>query len=346
MSIFKLSKLKTPIIQAPMAGGLNTPALASAVANAGGVGSFGFAYSTPERIAEDLKATKELTDGFLNANFFVFEAISLPSSKHQTAALEALIELQFGGDYSLVIPEAPFFPNLDAQLDPIWHHKPDALTFHFGVPSESIIRKAHSLGIAVGITATNKDEGIAIEKAGADFLVGQGIEAGGHRGVFNSKSNDESLTLDKLIGELSGSTKLEIAAAGGIMNGGDVRAALKLGACAAQMGTAFLCCDEAGTPKTYRKFLLNEHDRKTSFTAAFSGRPARGIENQFMQLMDKKPILPFPVQNTVTGAIRKLAVKANDGEYQSLWAGQSFNKIRAMAARDLMRTLSKEIAAG
>lgn len=346
MSIFKLSDLKTPIIQAPMAGGLNTPELASAVANAGGVGSFGFAYSTPQKISEDLKATRDRTHGFLNANFFIFEAITLPSKADQAAAIKALEALEFGEDFALSIPEAPFFPDLEAQLEPIWHNKPDVLTFHFGIPAENVIKKAHSLGIAVGITATNKDEGIAIEKAGADFIVAQGIEAGGHRGMFNPEDGDENLPLNKLIGELVSSTNLEIAATGGIMNGGDVKAALKVGASAAQMGTAFLCCDEAGTPKTYREFLLHEQTRKTSYTTAFSGRRAQGIENQFMKMMENKPILPFPAQNTLTSSMRKMAAQANNGEYQSLWAGQAFDKIRVMTASDLMARLSKEMEAG
>lgn len=298
MSIFKLSDLKTPIIQAPMAGGLNTPALASAVTNAGGVGSLGFAYSTPQKISEDLKATRDRTHGFLNANFFIFEPITLPSKADQTAAIKALEALEFGEDFALFIPEAPFFPDLEAQLAPIWHHKPNMLTFHFGIPPKNIIQKAHSLGIAIGITATNKDEGIAIEKAGADFIIAQGIEAGGHRGMFNHVSKDKSLPLEKLIGELVISTNIEIAAAGGIMNGSDVRIALKLGTSAAQMGTAFLCCDEAGTPKTYREFLLHEQTKKTSYTTGFSGRRAQGIENHFIKMMKNKPFLPFPAQNT------------------------------------------------
>lgn len=344
MPMFAFSELKIPIIQAPMAGGLNTPELASAVANAGGVGSFGFAYSTPKKIAEDLKVTRGLTNGVLNANFFIFNPINLPNEENQKDAIEALKGLPFEEDYALTIPKAPFFPDLDAQLEPIWQHKPDMLTFHFGVPAQKIIKKAHSLGIAVAITATNVGEGVTIESAGADFIVAQGIEAGGHRGMFNPDASDENLQLQELVGALVRNTKLEVVAAGGIMNGGDVKTALQYGASAAQMGTAFLCCDEAGTPKTYREFLLYEQSRETSYTTAFSGRRAQGIDNQFMKMMKNKSILPFPAQNTLTSSLRKAAAKTNNGEYQSLWAGQAFGKIREMPAGDLMAKLVKEIA--
>ncbi len=183
--MFNLSKLGVPIIQAPMAGGINNPLLASEVSNAGGVGSFGFSYSTPQKISEDLAATRALTNGPINANFFVFSPVDLPSQAIQTQAIEALKNLPVAGEYSVSTPQAPFYPAIEDQLNPIWTHRPEILTFHFGVPSLSLIEKAHSLGITVGITATSLKEGRAVEKSGADFIVAQGIEAGGHRGIFN-----------------------------------------------------------------------------------------------------------------------------------------------------------------
>ena len=341
--MFSFSQLKLPIIQAPMAGGLNTPQLASAVANAGGVGSFGFAYSPPQKISEDLAATKSLTQGPINANFFIFRPVALPSATLQQQAIDALKKLSLLGEYAVSIPQAPYFPNLEDQLGPLWEHPPEIITFHFGIPSAGIIERAHSLGMAIGMTATNADEAQTIQKAGADFIVAQGIEAGGHRGIFEPASFDEKLSTLELTRLLVNKCSLPIVAAGGMMDGYDISQALKAGATAVQMGTAFLCCDEAGTAQSYREYLLNKQDRPTVFTKGFSGRVARGIENEFIRLIENQAVLPFPIQNTLTGPLRQLAGKINNAEYQSLWAGAAFSKIRKTKVIELMDALSKEI---
>ena len=152
--MFNFSKLGIPVIQAPMAGGVNTPRLASEVSNAGGVGSFGFSYSTPQKISEDLAATRALTNGPINANFFIFSPVDLPTQAIQEKALEALKNLPIEGEYALAMPQAPFYPDLEEQLKPVWEHCPEILTFHFGIPSPSIVARAHALGISVGVTAT------------------------------------------------------------------------------------------------------------------------------------------------------------------------------------------------
>ena len=341
--MFNFSKLEIPIIQAPMAGGINNPKLASEVTNAGGVGSFGFAYSTPQKISEDLVATRALTKGAINANFFVFSAVGLPAQPIQTQALEALRNLPIDGDYSVTIPQAPFYPNVEEQLNPVWEHCPEILTFHFGTPPLRVIEKAHSLGICVGITATSIDEAMAIEKADADFIVAQGIEAGGHRGVFDPSATDEKLTAIELTKKLVKCCSVPIVCAGAIMDGADIANALKAGAVAAQLGTAFLCCDESGASPAHKDYLLNQHARGSVFTKGFSGRPARGIENEFIRLMKDKVNLPFPIQNTMTASLRQLAAKTNNGEYQSLWAGQDYARTRNLSARDLMLALKQEL---
>ena len=344
--MFQFSTLKIPVIQAPMAGGPNTPELVSAVANNGGIGSFGFAYNTPEKIAHDITTTKSLTNGPINANFFIFQPTELPSPEIQSSALEELLRLPIMKDVTISIPKEPFFPDINTQLEAIWVNPTEILTFHFGIPSQSIIKKAHSLGIAVGITATNSDEAVAISKANADFIVTQGIEAGGHRGVFNTDSADNDLPLNQLVEEILKVTNLPLVAAGAIMDGHDINNALTLGASAVQMGTAFLSCHESGITTEHRQFILHQHSRKTSFTKAFSGRRAQGINNEFMRLMSDKPVLPFPIQNTVTGPVRQLANKLNNGEYQSLWAGKGYDRARPMATSQLMLTLHNEMHSG
>jgi nitronate monooxygenase len=201
--MFNFTQLALPLIQAPMAGGITTPQLVAAVANHGGVGSFGFAYSAPEKIHADLVAAKSLTSGPINANFFVFSPVYLPSEQMQADALRALRSLGVDGVQSLTIPAEPFYPNLMDQLEPVWSARPAILSFHFGLPPEGVITKAHGLGIAVGISATSLAEAVAIESAQADFIVAQGIEAGGHRGHFDLQANDEALGTLELTAQLA-----------------------------------------------------------------------------------------------------------------------------------------------
>ena len=328
-----------------MAGGLNTPQLASAVCNAGGAGSFGFAYSTAEKIAQDLLATKALTSGPVNANLFIFQPVQMPSADVVDKAVAALSGFFIQGGYELSIPSAPFFPNLENQLEAIWSEPPAMLTFHFGIPPKGIIEAAHAKGISVGITATSVDEGLAIVRSGADFIVAQGIEAGGHRGTFNAHGDDSELPIEPLVHQLVNQTNCPVVAAGGIMTGQDINRALALGAVAAQMGTGFLCCDEAATPPTYRKMLLNDALKPTQFTRGFSGRWARGISNEFIERMDGRPTLPFPIQNTLTAVIRQAAANSDDSGYQSLWAGRHYAKIRSMSVQALMEVLIQEMQA-
>jgi nitronate monooxygenase len=326
-----------------MAGGITTPQLVAAVANHGGVGSFGFAYSTPEKIHADLLAAQSLTSGPINANFFVFNPVRLPIEQIQINAMQALHSLDVDGVQSLTIPAEPFYPSLLEQLEPIWKARPAVLSFHFGLPPEGVITKAHGLGIAVGISATSLEEALAIELAHADFIVAQGIEAGGHRGQFDLRAKDEALSAFELTAQLAKHCRIPIVAAGGIMNGAQIQAAIVKGAQAAQLGTAFLCCDESGTPPSYRDYLLHKQDRPTTLTKAFSGRLARGLENTFTRTMQAQTTLPFPIQNTLTGPLRQWAGVEHNAEYQSLWAGTAYAQVRSMSTAALLQKLHDEI---
>ena len=227
---FRFDSLRIPVIAAPMAGGVNTPAFAAAVANAGGVGSFGFAYNSPEKIEADLVAATQLTSGPINANFFVFSAVDMPDVATQQSAIAAIRNLPYVDSGDLNVPQSPYFPNLDEQLAPIWRQRPAILTFHFGIPSVEILGKARSLGMTVGITATSLAEALAVERAGAHFVVAQGIEAGGHRGIFNPSMPDEELDVDTLVIQLVKKLSIPVVAAGGLMDGQAVRRVLNLGA--------------------------------------------------------------------------------------------------------------------
>jgi nitronate monooxygenase len=231
------------------------------------------------------------------------------------------------------------------QLEPIWKARPAILSFHFGLPPDGVIAKAHALGIAVGISATSLAEALSIVSAHADFIVAQGIEAGGHRGQFDLQIKDEALSTLELTAQLAKHCRIPIVAAGGIMNGAHIQNTLAKGAQAVQMGTAFLCCDESGTPPSYRHYLLHKQERPTTLTKAFSGRLARGLENTFTRTMQDQTTLPFPIQNTVTGPLRQWAVAQNDAEYQSLWAGTAYAQVRSMTTKELMQQLRNEIEA-
>ncbi len=345
MNDFSFSKLKLPIIQAPMAGGFNTPELASVVANSGGVGSFGFSFTSPEKIDETLKITKKLTSGFINANFFVFQPVKLPKKKIQKEAIEAIASLSLNEKYEINVPNEPFFYNLESQIEATLKNLPSIITFHLGIPSIDIIKKTQSLGVKVGITATNINEAKSIESIGADFIVAQGIEAGGHRGIFNQENVDEEIKLDNLLIKILENSSLPIVAAGGIMRGEDIKRVINIGAKAAQLGTAFLTCNEAGTSKIHKHYLLKEQKRKTKITKAFSGRMARGINNIFIEEMMGKNIFPFPIQNTITIPLRKASQSKNNGEFINLWAGTNFNKVRDLSAKELMEKLAEEFNA-
>jgi nitronate monooxygenase len=347
--MFQFSDLSIPIIQAPMAGGINLPALVAGVSNAGGLGSFGFAYSTPEKIQADLQAAKALMKAVpksrMHANFFIFEAPVLPPPSDCDAALEDLNEVLSPLGISAELPKQPFIPNIDAMLEPIWIERPDVLSFHFGLPSHGVIEKAHSLGITVGVTATSLDEAIKIQGIGADFIVVQGIEAGGHRGTFKMDQInpiDQKKSLKDLLIELKEHISLRLIAAGGIMNGQEVNQVMQWGAVAAQMGTAFLVANESGASPAHKRLILNHHEGKAVFTKAFSGRWAQGLNNQFIEQMKDQTVLPFPIQNTMTASMRRWAVERDQSDYQSLWVGQAFAKSRAMPVKDLMRLLHQE----
>jgi nitronate monooxygenase len=337
--------LGCPIVLAPMAGGPSTPALAAAIGNAGGLASLGFAYSTPERIAADLTATRALTTGPLNANFFVFRPVPPPAPEEAARAIAALAALPGAGGVSFAAPIPPLFPDLAAQLDPVWRLRPQVLTFHFGLPPVGIIERARALGISVGITATRVSEARAITAAGADFIVAQGSEAGGHCGVFTPGDPGDWLPVRELVRRLSPVTDLPLVAAGGLMSGADIRSVLDAGADAAQLGTAFLATTESGASVAHKRYVLEEGTRGTLLTRAFSGRHARGVRNTFIERMIGADVLAFPLQNSLTAPLRTAAADRDDGEFQSLWAGANYARCRAGSARELVRRLLVELDA-
>lgn len=333
-----------PIVLAPMAGGPSTPELVAAVANAGGLGSIAAAYLTPEQIADEFRRTRALTSKPLAVNLFAGGRDNL-GDYDPKPMLDLLTEIHA----SLGLP-APVTPELTpdpfpAQLDAVLAEHPRVFSFTFGSPSREAMNALSERGIITMGTATTLQEARLLAEAGVDAIIAQGAEAGAHRGTF-ARSFEESMvpTLD-LVRQISAAVPLPVIASGGIMDGHDIAEALAAGASAAQLGTAFLACPESGASPTYKQAILNARQDTTVVTRAFSGRPARGLVNTFIQILygREDAIPPYPLQNDLTRAMRAAAAKAGDAGYLSLWAGRGVTRARSMPAGELVRTLVREI---
>jgi len=220
-------------------------------------------------------------------------------------------------------------------------------SFTFGIPPQSAIETAKSRGMMVMGTATNAREAVELERCGADAVVAQSAEAGGHRGTFAGDFETGMIGAIALIPLLVDSVRVPVVASGGIMDGRGIAAALVLGASAVQLGTAFLTADEAGIPDAYKDAILNARETDTRITRAFSGRPARGIRNRFLKAFEneknRETVLPFPLQNALTRPMRAAAAKQGRSEFLSLWAGQGLGLARRLPASEIMRALAREL---
>lgn len=344
-----LSKLgmNLPIIQAPMAG-VSTPEMAAAVSNAGGLGSLGVgpydAQATRRLIAE----VRSRTDRAVNVNVFCNRAAIADASRE--AAWLARLRPEFalyGANPPTHLTEIyQTFLTDDAKLAVLIEERPTVVSFHFGLPSRDRIEALQSAGIVLFATATSLEEGRAIVAAGIDAIVAQGYEAGGHRGIFDPAASDDRLGTMALTRLLVRKLNVPVIAAGGIMDGAGVAAALALGAVAAQLGTAFIGCPESSADAGYRAALLGPVSEHTVMTAAISGRPARCIANRFTALgagMEPGTVPDYPIAYDAGKALH-LAAKAN-GQfgYGAQWAGQGAPLARAISTAELMSRLRSEL---
>jgi nitronate monooxygenase len=342
-----------PIIQAPLAGGGDTPALVAAVSEAGGVGSIGATYLTPAQISETCAAVRGKTKQPFGVNLFVPDA-PVPDGVEMTAAVARVAK--YYEELGLPRPEPPAMTrrDFDAQLDAALDGGAAVFSFTFGVLPPAAVRKVKARGVVIAGTATTVDEAIALERAGVDLVVAQGSEAGGHRGTFAGPADFAAFESGMigtiaLVPQMVDAVGVPVVASGGIMDGRGIAAVLALGAAGAQLGTAFLTCEEAGVPDAYKQALLDAREDQTRITRAFSGRPARGIVNRFMREVEapwwpqqQGSILPFPLQNALTRPLRTAAAKQGRAEFLSLWAGQGVRMARRMKAADLMAALVEE----
>ncbi|MDR3504518.1 MAG: nitronate monooxygenase [Legionella sp.] len=334
--------IKWPLIQAPMGGGPTTPALVAAVSNAGGLGSLGLAYLSPQGIEQTIKETQRLTQRPFGVNLFA--PASTPTLAQEAIEAAGNATQGYRQELGLISPslQAPFTENFEEQFTSVLRCRPAALSYTFGLIKKELLQECRQQKIFTMGTATTVEEGLVLQEYGVDAVVAQGAEAGGHRGTFTPEQHDSLIGTFALTRLLAQTLHVPVIASGGIMDGRGIVAALTLGAQAAQMGTAFLLCDEAGTSAPYRAALNHAPDKGTQLTRAFSGRWARGIPNRFMLEMEHSPILPFPAQNAFTRDIRKKAAELGKAEFLSLWAGQGVNLIRSMSASQLVDILYQE----
>jgi nitronate monooxygenase len=340
--------LRHPIIQAPLAGGGDTPALVAAVSEAGALGFIGAAYLTPSQILEASRAVRARTARPFGVSLFVpLRPADVPEDAR--FALERVAP--YYAELGLPPPTAPastadaFEDQLAAALD----SGASVFSFTFGMLPASAVEAVKRRGMFLIGTATTVEEAIALENAGADAVVTQGSEAGGHRATFTADFDAAMVGTIALVPQVADAVRVPVIASGGIMDGRGIAAALALGASAVQMGTAFLTCDEAGVPEAYKAAILGAGEDQTRLTRAFSGRPARGIVNRFMRDMDRPDasaaILPFPLQNALTRPLRSAAARQGRAEFLSLWAGQGLRLARRQPAADLVARLASEAAA-
>lgn len=245
---------------------------------------------------------------------------------------------------SLPTPEVNAPPDFDAQLAALINEQVKIISFTFGTPDRGVIQRLHNHHIIVIGTATNVREAIELENLGYDMIVAQGSEAGGHRGTFLGCFESSLIGTMALAPQIADAVNIPIIAAGGIMDGRGLAASIVLGACAAQMGTAFLTCPEAGTHPKHKEAILQSTEESTTTTSVFSGRPARGIRNRFINEIEKyRDFLPdYPLQQSLTLPIRRKAAEQNRSEFLSLWAGQGTRLSQNKSATQLINDISNQ----
>ncbi|MFI6933011.1 nitronate monooxygenase [Streptomyces sp. NPDC050287] len=335
-----------PIVQAPMAGGVSVPTLAAAVCEAGGLGFLAAGYKTADGLYQEIKQLRSLTARPFGVNLFMpqpeyADPAAVDVYAHQLAGEASWYETELGD------PESGRDDGYDAKLAVLLDNPVPVVSFHFGTPGPDVLDSLRRAGTFTLVTATTADEALAVERAGADAVIAQGVEAGGHQGTHRDlpESDGSGIGLLSLIAQIRETVRIPIVAAGGIMRGSQIAAALAAGASAAQLGTAFLATPESGASAVHKQALTNPLFVRTELTRAFSGRPARGLVNRFMR--EHGPYAPaaYPELHHLTSPLRKAAAKAGDAQGMALWAGQGHRMARDLPAGQLVEVLAAELAA-
>jgi nitronate monooxygenase len=330
--------LTVPIIGAPMAGGPSTPALAAAVSTAGGLGFVAAGYLTAVRLADDIEAARALTSGPLGVNLFVPQpSTAVPAEIADYRARLEPLAAHYGVQVGLARSDDDGWSD---KLDVVAHAKPDVVSFTFAFPPADAVTRLRDLGITTVMTVTSVEEAHAARALCIDVIAVQGPEAGGHRGTTAPDIVPPVAPLDELLGTVVRAVDVPVIAAGGLATAADVDRVLRAGACAAQVGTALLLTDEAGTNAAHRAALASDDFRDTVVTRAFSGRYARGLRNDFTRRFDDVAPFGYPEVHYMTSSIRRAAVAAGDPHGTNLWAGTAFKRTTAGPAGGVVAALS------
>lgn len=339
--------VELPIIQAPMAG-VSTPALAAAVSNAGALGSIGVGAVRADAAREMIRALRGATDHPFNVNLFCHQPARADAAREAAwLAYLSPVFSSFGAGIPPILSEIyTSFVEDDAMLAMLLEERPPVVSFHFGLPSPDRIVALRAAGILLLASATSPAEARAVETAGIDAVVAQGFEAGGHRGVFDPEATDDCLGTIALTRILVRGQGLPVIAAGGIMDGAGIAAVLALGACAAQLGTAFIACPESSADDAFRALLASPAAAHTVLTSAISGRPARCIANRLTALGELRGNLAvpsYPIAYDAAKALHAAAKAKGENGFGAQLAGQGAPLSRALPAAALIATLRAEL---
>jgi nitronate monooxygenase len=336
-SRFHFADLAVPVIAAPMAGGPSTPQLAAAATDAGGLGFVASGYLAADDFADRLAKARELTSGPLGANLFVPQ----PSVANQ-ADIDRYAEALAGEAqrYGAQLGEPRYSDDgWSAKLDAVLDLRPEVVSFTFDVPGTDDIRRLRDAGIITVATATTAAEAELAVSRDVDAVAVQGPEAGGHRGTYDPTALPATQPLSGLLAEVNARIAVPVVAAGGLMTAEDVDGVLRGGAAAAQLGTAFLLADEAGSTPVHRAALQDPNFTETVVTRAFSGRYARGLRNRFIEEHEAQAPLGYPQIHYLTSPLRAASVRAGDPNATNVWAGTGFKKAKAASVAAIMAEL-------
>lgn len=344
MQIQTLFGIELPIIQAPMAGVQNS-ALAIAVSNAGGLGSLPCAMLNAEALRTELETIKaKLEPGRpFNLNFFCHP---IPAADAEKAAAWQALFAPYYAEWGISPAQVPWassrMPFNQEMAALVCAYRPAVVSFHFGLPAPELLEMVRSAGAKIMSSATTVEEALWLEERGVDAIIAQGLEAGGHRGMFLSEDLSSQVGSLALWPQVVKAVKVPVIAAGGIADAAGVRAALALGAAGVQVGTTYLLCPEATTSRIHRAALKSPLAHTTTLTNVFSGRPARGMLNRLVrELGPMHPLAPaFPLATPASAALRLKAECMGNGDFSPLWAGQNVSGCKEVPAAELTRALA------
>jgi len=342
MTLQQLFGTEFPLIQAPMAG-VQGSALAVAVSNAGGLGSLPCALYSPDAMRQELTALTAQTTKPFNVNFFCHTPPAFDAERDAVwkAALAPYYR-EFGIDPDTVPAGPGRLPFTSSAADVLQEFKPAVVSFHFGLPTADLLARVKAWGSKVISSATTVPEALWLEAHGVDAIIAQGLEAGGHRGIFLSDDLTTQVGTFALLPQIVERVHVPVIAAGGIADAKGVAAAMSLGASGVQVGTAYLLCPEATTSPLHRAALKSEASLHTALTNIFTGRPARGIVNYIMrELGPMSPAAPsFPLATSAIAPLRAVAESRGSTDFSPLWSGQNTGGCQEISAADLTHALA------